>query len=130
MNMTTVIPAQSGFFWLTAYFPYLDQAENDFAVRVPVVAWRVEEDGAYPVLPHAADDYFKSGDDRLWSALLVPDGQILDRILQDTWEPRFDNIDQWLAAIRSHLEWKASHPVTAPDAANQPRRPWWRRLAG
>jgi hypothetical protein len=148
MNMTTVIPAQPGFFWLTAFI--MDQAENDFAVSVPVVAWRVGEDGggADPVLPAIADGGWRptggphSTDDRIWSALLLPDGQILEPILKAPAEPRFDNIDQWLAKVRSHLEWRASHPVTAPEtarasqpvtspeAANQRRRPWWRRLVG
>jgi hypothetical protein len=136
MNMTPVIPAQPGFFWLTAYL--LDQAENDFAVRVPVVAWRVEEDGAHPVLPATADIDVNSADDRLWSALLLPHGQILEPILKDPWEPRLDNVDQWLAEIRKYREWEASQPakassaqpLTAPEAANQRRRPWWRRLAG
>jgi hypothetical protein len=118
MNMTPVIPAQPGFFWLTAYL--LDQAENDFAVRVPVVAWRVEEDGAHPVLPATADIDVNSADDRLWSALLLPHGQILEPILKDPWEPRLDNVDQWLAEIRKYREWEASQPAKASSA--QPSR--------
>jgi hypothetical protein len=134
-NMTTVIPAQPGFFWLTAFLS--DQAENDFVVSVPVVAWRVEEDedGAHPVLPATANTLVKSADDRLWSALLLPDGQISEPILKGPWEQRFDNVDQWLAEARGYREWKAAkassaQPVTAPEAANQRRRPWWRRLVG
>jgi hypothetical protein len=100
-----VVPAQPGY---TVLRYYLGGGDDDVVHRMPVVAWRIDRDGALPVTP----DYDGEASGNLvGTGLLMPDGHVFDREGETTFVDEAD----WRAQMRNTVRLNAEEK--APEAA-------------
>jgi hypothetical protein len=83
-----VVAAQPGF---TELRFFANEEGSPWVERLPIVAWRVDEEMALPVTPDndASDDLSYVG-----NGILLPDGTVLQPFIQ-----KFPNEDEWTEAM-------------------------------
>jgi hypothetical protein len=103
-----VVPALPG---CTVLRYYLCGGDDDMLVhRMPVVAWRIDRDGALPVTPDYDYDREASGN-LVGTGLLMPDGRVFDREGETT----FVDETQWRAEMANTARLNAEEKP--PEAA-------------